>query len=229
MKTVVIIPILNEEEAIPLVLAEIPKSLVDEIVVVDSDSKDRTVEGVRRFPVHLVEAKAVGYGDAMLQGLEFAKQFSPEIVVFLDGDYSDYPEDVADILSGIQSGEWDFVLGSRTMGRAEPGSIMWQARWGNTLSCFLIRLLYGFRYTDMGPFRAMRFDRFQELRMNSKTFGWNAEMQVKAIQKNYRIKEVSVRYRNRVGHSKISGTVSGTVKAGILIIYNIIKYQYVRW
>jgi hypothetical protein len=146
------------------------------------------------------------------------------VIVILDADFSDYPEDLPSILAPIASGAADFVIGSRTTGLAEKGALPWNQRWGNTLATFLMRLLYGRKFTDMGPFRAIRRDHLQSYEMRDPTFGWNVEMQAKAIAAGSRIVEVPVRYRRRVGRSKITGTVRGTVLAGTKIVATIFRY-----
>ena len=177
----------------------------------------------------MVTERERGYGAACLAGLAQLGDGS-EIIVILDGDHSDYPEDLTEVLAPIQRGEADFVIGSRTTGGPEQGALLWNQRFGNALATSLIRVLYGVRFTDMGPFRAMRRSDFLALGMADKTFGWNAEMQVKAIARGLRIVEVPVRYRKRIGQSKISGTVKGTILAGWKIIGTILIYypHYVR-
>ncbi len=219
----VIIPVFNERESLPLVVGDIPREAVSEIVVVDNGSTDGTDLVARGLPVRLVRERKRGYGRACLAGIAALEADLPEIVVFLDGDYSDHPEELSLLLAPIWEG-YDLVIGSRTLGKAEPGALLPQARFGNRLACFFIRLLYGYSYTDLGPFRAIRWDALRRLQMRDTTFGWTCEMQVKALRWGLRVTEVPVSYRRRVGVSKITGTVSGTLRAGWKILWTIGKH-----
>lgn len=219
----IVMPAFNESASIQKVIAEIPKQDVAEIVVVDNNSTDDTGEVARRAGATVVREPVFGYGAACLKGLASLSDQS-EIVVVLDADRSDYPEDLPLLLGPIQRGEADLVIGSRVLGRAEDGALRWNQRLGNKLACGLIRWLYGARYTDMGPFRAITRENLDRLGMEDKTYGWNAEMQVKAIHQGLRILEVPVRYRKRIGRSKISGTIRGTILAGGKIVGTILSY-----
>ena len=224
-KISVIIPAFNEESSIGLVLNDLPQETLHEIIVVDNASTDTTGEVARESGARVVEEKQKGYGSACLRGIAELNQ--PDIVVFLDGDYSDYPEEVTQLLQPIISGEQDFVLGSRMILPESRQALLPQARYGNRLAVFLMRVFFGHRYTDLGPFRAIRYDSLVNIGMQDTNFGWTVEMQIKAVQKGLRILEIPVRYRQRVGVSKITGTVSGTLKAGTKIIYTIFKYLIV--
>lgn len=219
----VVIPARNEEAAIGLVLDEIPRELIDEIIVVDNGSSDRTAHVAREHGATVVRLPTPGYGAACLAGMARVST-ACNVVVILDADHSDYPEDLAGLLAPIASGEGDMVIGSRTLGGAEPGALPWNQRWGNRLACGLMRVLYRVRPTDMGPFRAIRRDALESLAMQDGTFGWNVEMHAKAVIAGLAIVEVPVRYRRRVGTSKISGTVGGTIRAGTKIIGTILVY-----
>ena len=221
----VIIPALNEERALPTVLAEIPATLSPRVVVVDNGSTDATAEVARAAGVEVVSQRVRGYGRACLSGLAALSGDPPDIVVFLDADHSDYPQDLVDILAPVLAGEADLVCGSRVQ-QVEAGALAPQVRWGNRLATWMIEKLHGHSYRDMGPFRAVRWRALEQLGMCDPTYGWNAEMQVKAVQHGLRVAEVSVRYRARVGRSKISGTIKGTVMAGSLIIWTIIALRF---
>ncbi len=229
LSTTVVIPAINEERSIGLVLDEIPRELVDEIIVVDNGSSDGTTDVARAHGATVLHEDTRGYGAACQRGIAHTGD-DTDIIVILDGDHSDYPEDLPELLRPIVDGRADFVIGSRVLGRAEKGALPWNQRWGNWLACLLMRWLFGRRFTDMGPFRAIRRRHLLAFGMVDKTFGWNVEMQAKAIIDGVRIIEVPVRYRKRIGKSKISGTVKGTVLAGTMIIGTIFKYYpaYVR-
>ncbi|HEY6930514.1 MAG TPA: glycosyltransferase family 2 protein [Thermoanaerobaculia bacterium] len=225
MRAAVIIPVFNERDSLPLVVGDIPKDAVSQIVVVDNASTDGTDLVAQNLPVRLVKEPRRGYGNACLAGVAALASDPPDVIVFLDGDYSDHPEEMRDILKAIAAGS-DLVIGSRALGRREPGALLPQARFGNLLACFLIRVLYGHRYTDLGPFRAIRWDAYQRLGMRDTNFGWTCEMQVKAVRQRLRIAEVPVSYRRRVGVSKITGTLSGTLAAGYKILWTIARYGF---
>ena len=217
----VVIPALDEEEAIGKVLRDIPAD-ASQVVVVDNGSRDRTADVARGLGAEVVAEPRRGYGQACLTGLAQLKR--PDIVVFLDGDYSDYPEEMSDLVAPLLADEADMVIGSRTLGNREKGALLPQARFGNWLSTQLIRLLFGVSFTDLGPFRALRFDALKRLRMQDRDFGWTVEMQVKAARLGLRSVEVPVRYRRRIGTSKITGTLSGTLRAGHKILWTIFRY-----
>jgi len=225
VRTSVVIPVFNERESLPLVVRDIPRSLVSEIVVVDNGSTDDTEAIASGLPVRLVREPRRGYGSACLAGVAALEGDPPDVIVFLDGDYSDHPEEMPLLLDAIARGA-DLVIGSRMLGESELGALLPQARFGNRLACFLIWLLYGRRYTDLGPFRAVRWDAYRRIGMEDRNFGWTCEMQVKAVREGLKIAEVPVSYRKRVGVSKITGTVSGTLRAGYKILWTIAKYGF---
>jgi glycosyltransferase involved in cell wall biosynthesis len=211
----VIIPAVDEERSISKVIAEIP-DWVDEIIVVDNGSKDKTADEARSAGAKLLNESRPGYGSACLTGI--AGSDNPDIVVFLDGDYSDYPQEMALLVDPVVNGIADLVIGSRVLGQAQKGALSPQARFGNWLACKLIRLFWGVRFTDLGPFRAIRFSTLKRLDMRDPNYGWTVEMQIKAAQKDMRAIEVPVSYRKRIGKSKVSGTLRGVILAGIKII-----------
>jgi glycosyltransferase involved in cell wall biosynthesis len=222
LRVAVVIPVFNEREALPLVVADLPWALISEVIVVDNGSTDGTGQIARGLPVRLVREARRGYGSACLAGLEALEGHPPDVVVFLDGDYSDHPEELPLLLEAVGRGA-ELVIGSRRLGRAEPGALLPQARFGNALACLLIRWLYGHRYTDLGPFRAIRWDAYRRLGMRDTNFGWTAEMQVRALLAGLRVAEVPVSYRRRVGVSKITGTIAGTLRAGYKILWTIAR------
>ncbi|HXE76273.1 MAG TPA: glycosyltransferase family 2 protein [Candidatus Xenobia bacterium] len=220
-----VIPALNEEQAIAQVLDGLPRRLFARVVVVDNGSTDATAAGARAHGAEVVPEPRRGYGQACLAGLA-ALGRDPDVIVFMDGDGSDLPAEVELLLEPIRRNEADLVIGSRALGKAEPGSLTWAQRWGNRLSVALIRLLFGHRYTDLGPFRAIRRESLEALAMRDTNFGWTVEMQVKAVKHGLRVQEVPVSYRPRLGHSKISGTVSGVLRAGTKIIWTILRWKF---
>jgi glycosyltransferase involved in cell wall biosynthesis len=224
-KISVIIPALNEEESIGQVLNEIPGEIVEEVIVVDNGSTDNTVTVAGSLGANVILESLKGYGAACLRGVSRLKQ-DTDIVVFLDADYSDYPQDLYTVVKPIIDDNAEMVIGSRTSGIREKGALLPQAIFGNKLATFLIRIFWGFKYTDLGPFRAIKHRDLLALNMVDKNFGWTVEMQIKALKNGLRIVEVPVRYRKRIGKSKITGTLSGTVRAGIKIIYTIFKYGF---
>src|SRR5262249_32030351 len=191
MKASVIIPVFNERDSLPRVVGDIPSGLVSEIVVVDNASTDGTDLVATGLPVRLVREARRGYGSACLTGVAALASAPPDVIVFLDGDYSDHPEEMSSLLDAVARGA-DLVIGSRMLGHREPGALLPQARFGNLLACFLIRLLYGHRYTDMGPFRAIRWDAYQRLDMRDTNFGWTCGTQDKAVRQKLNISEVPV-------------------------------------
>ncbi len=223
MRFAVVIPVFNERESLPLVVGDLADPRIREILVVDNGSSDGTAEIASRLPVRLVREPRRGYGSACLAGLAALRSDPPDGVLFLDGDYSDHPEEAGSLLDRIEEG-FDLVVGSRVLGRREKGALLPQARAGNALATFLIRSLYGFRYTDLGPFRAIRWEALERIGMEDRDFGWTCEMQVKAVKLRLRIAEVPVSYRRRVGVSKITGTVSGTLRAGVKILWTIARH-----
>ncbi len=235
MKVSVIIPVLNEEDAIAKVINDIPQTVrtldaqneatVQEIIVVDNGCTDNTTAIAEQNGARVVTEPRRGYGHACLAGIAALETKPPDIVVFLDGDYSDYPTDMSQLLHPILQGSTALVIGARTQGDAKE-ALLPQARFGNWLACFLIRHFFGVRYTDLGPFRAIRYADLLALNMQDKTFGWTVEMQLKAAKQGMPACEVPVRYRKRIGTSKITGTFTGTLKAGYKILTTLIYHRF---
>lgn len=223
----VIIPALNEEDAIGKVLDEIPKSLVRNVIVCDNGSTDQTADKAQSKGSIVLSSPRRGYGSACLTGIHWISdlplQDQPDIVVFLDGDYSDYPEEMVGLIQPILRGESQMVIGSRALGQRESGSMMPQQIFGNWLATTLIRQIYGYHFTDLGPFRAITWSALKDLGMTDPDFGWTVEMQVRAAKKGLICSEVPVNYRRRTGKSKVSGTLKGSFLAGQKILWTIFK------
>ncbi len=220
----VVIPALNEEDSIRLVLDDIPAGRVRRVYVVDNGSDDSTATVARTHGAIVVPEPRRGYGSACLAGLAQVAKDPPDVVVFLDADYSDHPEEIARLLEPISIDAVDMVIGSRPIGQREPGALLPQALFGNKLACILIEGLYAYRFTDLGPFRAITWDALERIGMEDTNFGWTVEMQIKAAYKRLSCVEVPVSYRQRVGVSKITGTLSGTFRAGYKILFTIFSY-----
>ena len=219
MKISVVIPVLNEQDSIGLVIKEIPPQMVDEIIVVDNGSTDNTIAVAQCAGARVVKEEVRGYGAACLKGI--ATAHGSDVIVFLDGDYSDYPDEMEKIIAPILKGEADLVIGSRIAHPGGKNALLPQAYWGNKLTTWLIKILYHHTYTDLGPFRAIRVHQLQNLDMQDKNYGWTVEMQIKAIKNRLIVVEVPVNYRKRIGKSKVTGTLSGTIKAGAKILYRV--------
>ncbi len=221
----VIIPAFNEENGVGQVIAEIPKKLVSEIIVVNNASTDNTERIAKAAGATVLREPISGYGRACLKAIDYLKKSEtpPDVVVFLDADHSDYPEEMEKLINPILTNGVDLVIGSRALGKKESGAMTLQQIFGNWLATRLLKLFYNVKFTDLGPFRAVRFLSLVDLDMQDKTYGWTVEMQIKAAKKKMKFAEVPVRYRRRIGFSKISGTVKGTIMAGYKIIITILK------
>lgn len=221
----VIIPAFNEALSVDKVIQEIPSDWVEEIIVVNNNSSDKTSFVAQKAGATVLDEPRQGYGIACLKGLEYVRPKKPDIIVFLDADYSDFPEELPSLVQPIIEDGYDFVIGSRALGQQEAGSMTPQQIFGNWLATFLIRQIHGFKYTDLGPFRAIRWEALERLQMQDKTYGWTVEMQLKALRHQLKIKEVAVNYRCRIGHSKVSGTLKGTILAGYKILRWVFLYR----
>ena len=227
MVTDVIIPVFNEEKSIASVLGDIPSDLVREVIVCNNNSTDRTAEVAEAAGATVVFQPQKGYGSACLKGMEYIaqkpKNEQPDVVVFIDGDYSDHPEEMRLLLREIEQNDMDMVIGSRALGNMEAGSMTPPQIFGNWLATNLLAFFYNYKFTDLGPFRAIKWEALQALKMEDPDFGWTVEMQAKAAKAGLKCTEVPVSYRKRIGVSKISGTVKGTFLAGHKILWTIFK------
>lgn len=224
-RVVAIIPVFNEAASLPLVLAELPRELVQRVVVVDNASTDASAALARAHGAEVVAEPRRGYGSACLAGIA-ALRADEAVVVFLDGDHSDYPDDLHRLLPPVRDGEVDLVIGTRMRERSSRAALLPQARFGNQLAAFLMRMLFGIRCSDLGPFRVISHDALRRLGMTDRDFGWTVEMQLRAHLRGLRVREIPVRYRKRIGQSKITGTLSGTLRAGYKILKTIFVYRW---
>lgn len=226
-KIKVIIPAFNEQDSIVNVINDIP-DIVEEVIVVSNNSTDNTEINARNAGATVLTENKKGYGYACLKGMEYIakEETKPNIIVFLDGDYSDYPEELTKIVAPILKDDIDFVIGARIKRLREQGSMTPQQVFGNLLATFLMKIMFSAKFTDLGPFRAIKYDKLLALNMKDKTYGWTVEMQLKAIKQKLSYIEIPVKYRNRIGVSKVSGTVKGTIFAGIKILGWIFKYSF---
>lgn len=222
----VIIPAFNEERSIAHVVRDIPSAWVKEVIVVNNASTDNTAEQAHKAGATVLNETTPGYGNACLKGIDYVKTEHPstEILVFLDGDYSDYPQQLPDVVGPIIKEDYDLVIGSRVLGKRESGSMTVPQVFGNWLATTLLKRFYEVSFTDLGPFRAIKFDKLMQIGMVDRNYGWTVEMQLKAAKHKLKCTEVPVNYKRRIGVSKVSGTVKGTVMAGYKILYTIFKY-----
>ena len=222
----VIIPAYNEADSISHVISDIPKS-VSEVIVVNNNSTDDTVINAQKAGATVLTENRKGYGYACLKGMDYIAEqaIKPDIIVFIDGDYSDYPEELDKVVAPILNDNMDFVIGSRVKELREAGSMTFPQIFGNELATFLMKLFFGAKFTDLGPFRAIKYEKLVALQMEDKTYGWTVEMQLKALKKKLAYTEVPVRYKKRIGISKVSGTVKGAIFAGMKILGWIFKYS----
>ncbi|MBV7269363.1 glycosyltransferase family 2 protein [Winogradskyella luteola] len=228
-KIVVIIPAFNEEESISKVIKDIPKT-VEEVIVVSNNSTDNTESNAKKAGATVLVEERKGYGYACLKGMEYVASFDytvrPDIIVFLDGDYSDYPNELTKLVQPIIEDDIDFVVGARTKALREDGSMTGPQIFGNWLATTLMKLFFRSSFTDLGPFRAIKYDKLLALNMEDKTYGWTVEMQLKALKQKLSYREIPVNYRNRIGVSKVSGTIKGAIFAGVKILSWIFKYSF---
>ena len=224
----VIIPAYNEEGSIASVIKDIPSN-IDEIIVISNNSTDKTEVNAAKAGATVLKESRKGYGYACLKGMEYISNLEisqqPDIIVFLDGDYSDYPAQLTELIAPIIDDNIDFVIGSRVKELRETGSMTPQQVFGNLLATFLMKVFFGAKFTDLGPFRAIKYQKLLQLKMEDKTYGWTVEMQLKAIKQHFSYLEVPMKYRNRIGVSKVSGTLKGTIFAGVKILGWIFKYS----
>ena len=223
----VVIPVFNEEDSLPAVIGDLPQDLLLEIIVVDNASTDQSAAVAANLGCRVVPEPRRGYGQACLTGIA-ALNPNTDIVIFIDGDHSDHADQLPELLKPILEENYEFVIGSRALGQREQGAMTPQAHYGNKLACFLMRLFWGVAYTDLGPFRAITYRALKQIQMTDRDFGWTIEMQIRAVEEGIRTTEIPVNYRRRIGASKISGTVSGTIRAGEKILRTIFKYKFFR-
>jgi len=223
----VIIPAYNEADSIAKVIGEIPE-IVDDIIVISNNSTDKTIENAKQAGATVLSENQKGYGYACLKGMNYIseKENKPDIIVFLDGDYSDYPEELTKIVKPIIENDTDLVIGARVKTLRENGSMTTQQVFGNWLATRLMSLFFSSKFTDLGPFRAITYEKLLVLNMQDITYGWTVEMQLKALRQKLKYVEVPVKYRQRIGVSKVSGTIKGTVMAGYKILGWIFKYSF---
>jgi glycosyltransferase involved in cell wall biosynthesis len=222
----VLIPTKNEEQSIALVLRAIPTQHKPHVLVVDNNSSDQTVQLAKQNGAVVLQENLPGYGNVMLRGLRYFEDRSVDIMVFLDGDYSDYPGEMSKLIDPIINDGYDMVLSTRLNPLFDKTSLPLHVVYGNKFCVFWMNTFFGTKYTDLGPFRAIRYDRLVQLKMKDQNYGWTAEMQAKAGIHRLRVKEIPVRYRKRVGASKISGTLKGSILAGSKILYTIFKLYW---
>lgn len=227
-KVIVIIPAFNEEESIAKVVNDIPKDVVSQVIVVNNNSTDNTFETAKNAGATVLNEEKMGYGYACLKGMDYvaSHNLTPDIIVFLDGDYSDYPEQITELILPISTQDYDFVIGSRNNSQVEKGAMTPQQVFGNWLATFLMKLFFSANFTDLGPFRAIKYKCLLDMEMEDKTYGWTVEMQLKAVKNKLNYTEIPVKYRKRIGVSKVSGTVKGTIFAGVKILTWIFKYSF---
>ncbi|MEX6626609.1 glycosyltransferase family 2 protein [Tenacibaculum salmonis] len=223
----VIIPAYNEQDSIAKVINDIPE-IVDEVIVISNNSTDATVENATNAGATVLQENRKGYGYACLKGMDYiaSSEKKPTIIVFLDGDYSDYPEQLTELITPIINKNIDFVIGARVKELRENGAMTPQQIFGNWLATFLMKLFFRATFTDLGPFRAIKYDKLLSLKMEDKTYGWTVEMQLKALKQKFSYVEIPMKYRNRIGVSKVSGTVKGSIFAGVKILSWIFKYSF---
>ncbi|MBP9193257.1 MAG: glycosyltransferase [Saprospiraceae bacterium] len=222
----VLIPAFNEEESIGRVIGHLPAELTRKIIVANNGSTDNTKKVALESGATVVDQTQKGYGNACLKAMEYINNLPthPDILVFIDGDFSDYPEQLSHVILPITNDDYDMVIGSRVLGKREKGALLPQQRLGNAIACSLIKLFYGYSFTDLGPFRAIRYQKLLQLDMQDRNFGWTVEMQIKAAKQRLKCTEVAVDYRKRIGQSKVSGTFKGSIKAGYKILWTLFKY-----
>jgi len=221
----VIIPAYNEQNSVGRVIKDIPPNLVSEVIVVNNASTDETRLEAEKAGATVLDEIKQGYGFACLKGLRYLSDQNPDLVVFIDADYSDHPEEMTQLVEPILNNKADMVIGSRALGNREAGSMTFPQLFGNWLATRLLKVFYGIQFTDLGPFRAIRYSSLVDLDMKDTTYGWTVEMQLKAAKMKLKCLEIPVTYRKRIGKSKISGTIKGTVLAGYKILWTLAKYR----